>query len=117
MPYGLIPVGVDWDDPGHAPPAGSPFLTPWAPTPNRTGSLSSPAGAFKQFYEPWDSIDTSIWTYDFEMFPAWKTSYGFLRSDWSGAVMGTVIYHDIAETLPVNLNLQLRVVSVSGTHS
>jgi hypothetical protein len=115
LPLGILPPGVDWDDPETISVVGPEHLVPWAPGPVRGYRGSARAGKFSQFYEPWDSLDMSIWTFGVGMMPAWSVVSGWLVSDYSGVGTSDNLYHDIAESLPINLNLQIQVHADSGT--
>ncbi|MBA7610708.1 hypothetical protein ES703_17920 [subsurface metagenome] len=115
LPRGILSPGVDWDDPETVSVVGPEHLVPWAPGP--LGGYRGPgrSGKFSQFYEPWNSLDMSVWTFGVGTIPAWSVVSGWLVSDYSGMVSPDNLYHDIAGALPVNLNLQVLVRTDSGT--
>jgi len=114
-PVGFSPPGVDWDNPSGESVDVSYLLANWQPAANRAGSLCSPVGAFSQFYEPWNTIDENIWTFNHPDYPAWYADGDWLIHDASGDSLGREISHIIPQSLPDTLMLRISLQAISDT--
>jgi len=112
-PAGFSPPGVDWNNPSGESVDVSYFLANWQPAANRAGSLCSPVGAFSRFYEPWNSINENIWTFNKPDYPAWYVDGGWLVHDSSSDSLGRGISHIIPQSLPDTLVLRFRLQAIS----
>ena len=114
-PAGFSPPGVDWNNPSGESVDVSYFSANWQPAANRAGSLVSPAGAFRRFYEPWNTINESVWTFNYPAYPAWYADAGWLIHDDSVVTLGRELSHIIPQSLPDTLFLQIRLQAISNT--